>query len=122
MKYILPENLKTYPFPCDDCKDCVTYTRCKKHCPETYRSCWESNLCKDLQLDCDVENEQHFGKYVVCHKCGSGDVIGCGFNRFMCADCGATMSYDQSDYKEIMGDEYLEIDEKELSEKLKAIK
>ena len=32
------------------------------------------------------------------------------------------MSYDQSDYKEIMGDEYLEIDEKELSEKLKAIK
>ena len=66
MKYILPENLKTYPFPCDDCKDCVTYTRCKKHCPEAYRSCWENNLRKDLQLDCDVENEQHFGKYVVC--------------------------------------------------------
>lgn len=76
-------------------------------------------LRKDLQLDCDVENEQHFGKYVVCHKCGSGDVVGCGFNRFMCADCGAMMSYDQSDYKEIMSDEYLEIDEKELSKNLK---
>lgn len=121
MKYNLPKNLKNYSFFCEEIKDFVRLSKCKKLCPQTYRKCWENTLRQDLELDCNVENEKKAEKYICCSHCGSKGVLGIAFNRFMCLDCGAVSLFDAADYKELMGADYLEIDKASLLEMFKGI-
>lgn len=122
MNYNLPENLKTYTFFCEEVNDFVRLSRCKRLCPATYRKCWESKLRQDLELDCDVENEKQAEEYICCFSCGSENMVGMAFNRFMCLDCGSSATVDKAEYKELMGEDYLEIDETRLTEMFKQIR
>ena len=49
-------------------------------------------------------------------------MLGMAFNRFMCLDCGSSETFDKEEYKELMGEDYLEIDETRLSEMFKEIR
>lgn len=122
MKYNLPKNLKTYSFFCEETGEFVRYSRCKNLCPATYRKCWENALCADLELDCLVENEKRAEGYIACPDCGTGNIIGLAFNRFMCLDCGKVSLFDAADYKELMGEDYAEIDSARLAEMFRLIK
>ena len=75
-----------------------------------------------MATDCAIDNERKARSYVTCYKCGSICDIGTGFNRFLCYNCGAVVTCEPEEQKELMGDEYIEIDQKELNEALKAIK
>ena len=122
MNYNLPKNLKTYTFFCEEVNDFVRLSRCKNLCPATYRKCWESKLRQDLELDCEVENEKLAEEYICCFSCGSENMVGMAFNRFMCLDCGSFKTFDKAEYKELMGEDYLEIDETCLSKMFKEIR
>ena len=122
MNYNLHENLKTYTFFCEEVNDFVRLSRCKRLCPATYRKCWESKLRQDLELDCDVENERQAEEYICCSHCCSKGVLGIAFNRFMCLDCSSFKTVDKAEYKELMGEDYLEIDETCLSKMFKEIR
>lgn len=123
MKYYLPEDLKRHLFVCDQKTDMTTYRGCKRRChKEDCRQCWELHLRKDLQRDCDIENETNARRFVTCPNCGERYDIGLLFNRFGCSKCGATVYCDAAEQKQLMGNAYFEIDEQELTEMLNAIK
>lgn len=122
MKYELPENLKTHVFFCEKARDIASYRRCKKRCPNTYRECWERHLREDLFRDCAIENEMSVVGRVRCAACGAICDIHFPPNRFMCSECDHMEYSDAEDQKQILGDDYLEIDEEELSEALVGIK
>ena len=121
MKYELPENLRTYAFFCEKARDIVSYRRCKKRCPNKYSECWERHLREDLFRDCAIENKMSVAGRVRCSACGAICDIHFPPNRFM-------SEYDHMEYcdaeyrKQILGDDYFEIDEEELSEALAGIK
>ena len=121
MKYELPDDLKRHIFPCEKAKDIASYGRCKRRCPNTYRQCWEQHLREDLYRDCAIENERHARSYVICSHCGAKCDIGTPSNRFLCSDCGNTEYCDDTEQKRLMGDAYMQIDERELSQALKRI-
>lgn len=122
MKYQLPKNLKNYRFFCEEFFAHSTYQSCKKLCSERYKTCWERMVRKDLAMDCAVENEIRVRKFLTCPKCGGHRLDGILLNRFLCADCDLMMSCAPDEQKELMGDEYLEIDAKELDEAFSLIK
>lgn len=122
MRYQLPDDIKRHHFLCTEAQTLTTYRGCKRRCPETYRQCWEQYLRKELQRDCDIENETNARRFVTCPNCGERCDIGLLFNRFGCSKCGSTVYCDANEQKQLMGDKYLEIDEQELTEMLKAIK
>lgn len=122
MKYELPEDLKTHRFFCEDKFNDVSLRSCKRNCPVNYRSCWEQHLRADLIQDCAIENEQNAESYVVCSKCGKHCDVGLAFNRYLCSACDNVEELDDEDRKALMGNDFLEIDEQELSEALSQIK
>ncbi len=123
MKYEVPENLKRHYFGCEKQLDLVTYHGCKRRCKNIdCRACWEQHLRADLALDCAVENEKKAERFVTCSICGSKSITGLAFDRFLCNDCGHYEFCSADYYKEIMGNEYVTIDEQELSALLKQIK
>ena len=122
MKYNLPWDLKLHYFYCEKFLAAGSYRICKRRCPQTYRQCWERHLREDLATDCAIDNERKARSYVTCYNCGSICDIGTGFNRFLCDNCGAVVTCELEEQKELMGDEYIEIDQNELNEALKAIK
>lgn len=123
MKYYLPEDLKRYLFVCDREMDMTTYRGCKRRChKEDCRQCWEQHLRKDLHRDCAIDNETKARRFVTCPVCGERCNIGLLFNRFGCSKCGATVYCGADDQKQLMGDDYLEIDELELANALIQIK
>lgn len=77
---------------------------------------------KDLHRDCAIENETKARRFVTCPVCGECCDIGLLFNRFGCSKCGATVYCGADEQKELMGKEYLEIDEQELCDVLKRVK
>lgn len=121
MKYELPDDLKRHNFPCDKAQTLTTYKGCKHRCPDTYRQCWEQHLREDLYHDCAIENEYNARHFVTCPNCGELCDVELLFDRFGCSKCGTTLYCDTDEQKEIMGDKYLEIDEKELSDALNNI-
>ncbi len=121
MKYQLPENLKLHHFFCEN-RGYTSYRICKHNCPNTYRACWERHLREDLAQDCAIDNERKARVFVKCSKCGAICDIGLAFNRFWCSKCDNTEYCDADDQKAIMGDEYISIDEQELSTELAKIK
>ncbi len=122
MNYILPKDLKTYCFFCRFVNDAASYRRCKRRCPDNYRVCWEKNLREELEMDCAIENEYKVQGLVGCSNCGSVRGTDLLFNRFMCDDCGHIECCGVEKQKEILGDEYLSINEQELSAMFKQIK
>lgn len=122
MKYELPEDLKTYKFFCEDKLNDVSLRSCKRNCPTHYRQCWEQRLRADLALDCTVENERNARGYVKCSKCGEICDVGLAFNRFLCSQCDSVEFCDVEEQKSLMGDDFEEIDEQELSDALKQVK
>ena len=122
MKYELPEDLKRHFFPCDKAQGITTYWSCKRRCPDIYRQCWERHLREDLCCDCAVENERNARKFVTCSHCGAVCDIGLSFYRFLCNDCGNVEYCDSEEQKTLMGKDYIEIDEQELSDALKQVK
>ncbi len=121
MKYELPENLKTHKFACEKTIGLTSYRSCKRRCPNNYRECWEKHLREDFAQDCAIENEYNARKYVKCSKCGAICNIGLAFNRFLCDACGNVEFCEADEQKALIGDEYVSIDEQELSEMLKEI-
>lgn len=123
MKYKLPEDLKRRCFLCAEVQTLTTYRGCKRRChKDDCRQCWERHLRKDLQCDCDIENEYNARRFVTCPNCGERCDIDLLFNRFGCSKCGTMMYCDADEQKKLMGDEFLEIDEQEFIEILKEIK
>ncbi len=122
MKYELSENLKLHYFSCFEKRREVSYRVCKRLCPNTYRDCWEKRLREDLALDCAIDNERKVQGRVICSNCGGVCDIDLLFNRFMCDVCGHIEYCDAEKQKEILGDDYVSIDERELSDMLKQIK
>ncbi len=122
MKYELPENLKLHYFECEEKQRLTSYGGCKRRCPTTYRACWEKHLREDLALDCAIENEYNARKYVKCSKCGASCDIGLAFDTFLCSKCGNAEYCDADEQKILMGDEYVFIDEEDLSSALDKIK
>ena len=57
-----------------------------------------------------------------CSACGAVCDIYFPVNRFLCSECDHMEYCDAEDQKQILDDDYLEIDEEELSEVLAAIK
>ena len=57
-----------------------------------------------------------------CSACGAVCDIYFSVNRFLCSECDHMEYCDAEDQKQILDDDYLEIDEEELSEVLAAIK
>ena len=57
-----------------------------------------------------------------CSACGAVCDIYFPVNRVMCCECDHMEYCDVEDQKQILDDDYLEIDEEELSEVLAAIK
>ena len=121
MKYELPDDLKRYKLFCNDAFTGVNYNMCKRHCHSDFRHCWEQHLRRDLELDCQVDNERKAERYVKCSTCGK-TCLGIAFNKFLCPDCGNVEYYDAEGQKALMGDAYAEIDEQELSDAFNAIK
>ncbi len=122
MKYELPENLKLHYFSCFEKRREVSYRVCKRLCPDTYRDCWEKRLREDLALDCAVDNERKVQGRAICSNCGEVCDIDLLFNRFMCDACGHIEYCGAEQQKELLGDDYVLIDERELSDVLKQIK
>ena len=122
MNYELPDNLKTYIFFCENAMDIASYRRCKKRCPDTYRECWKRHLREDLRRDCEIENEFKVAGHVRCYKCG--DICDIHFppNRFMCDKCDCIVYCGTEEQKQLLGDDFLELDERELSDALAPIK
>ncbi len=121
MKYELPNDLKLHHFDCNKVPNLATYRVCKRTCPTTYRECWERRLREDLALDCALDNERKAREFVKCSNCGAICGIGLAFNRFLCDECGNAEYCDADELKNIMGDEYISIDEQELSIALQKI-
>ncbi len=122
MKYELPENLKLHYFSCFEKRREVSYRVCKQLCPDTYRDCWEKRLREDLALDCAIDNERKVQGRVICSNCGEVCDIDLLFSRFMCDACGHIEYCGAEQQKEILDDDYISIDERELSDMLKQIK
>lgn len=121
MKYELPDDLKRYKFFCSDTFTAVNYNSCKRHCHSDFRHCWEHHLRRDLELDCQVDNERKAERYVKCPICGK-HCLSVAFNQYMCPDCDYVESCDAAGQKSVMGDAYQEIDEQELNYAFNAIK
>ncbi len=122
MKYELPNNLKLHYFLCEEKQRPMSYGGCKRRCPNTYRECWERHLRQDLALDCAVDNERKAREFVKCSKCGDICDTGLAFDRFLCSKCDNVEYCNADAQKTIMGDEYISIDEQELSTLLEKIK
>ena len=76
---------------------------------------------KDLELDCDVDNERKTERFVKCPICGK-TCLDIAFNKFLCPDCGNVEYYDAEGQKTLISDAYAEIDEQELNDAFNAIK
>ena len=86
------------------------------------RECWERHLREDLFRGCAIENVMSVAGRVGCSACGAVCDIYFPVNRFLCSECDHMEYCDAEDQKQILDDDYFEIDEEELSEVLAAIK
>lgn len=122
MKYTLPKDLKQYQLRCLRTNISTKYKECIKSCKQAdVLDCWKKSVVKDLIMDCDVENERNSEGYIVCPSCKSKDIVGCCFNTYLCATCGKSFVMYKDEYKELMGDDYLEVDMDELNTLLNKI-
>ncbi len=72
--------------------------------------------------DCAIDNELKARVFVKCSKCGAICDIGLAFDRFLCSKCDNVEYCNADEQKVIMVDEYISIDEQELSTELAKIK
>lgn len=121
MKHELPDDLNRKKFFCSDALAGVTYNNCKCHCHSDFRHCWEQHLRRDLELDCQVDNERKAERYVKGSACGK-TCLSVALNKFLCHAFGNVEYYDAEGPKVLMGNAYAEIDEKELNDAFNAIK
>ena len=101
MKYELPDDLKRYKFFCSDVLPSVTYNSCKRHCHSDFRHCWEQHLRKNLELDCQVDNERKTERFVKCSARGKA-CLGIAFNKLLCPDCNNVEYYDAEMQKSLI--------------------
>lgn len=81
MKYELETNIKRISFPCPEMGFRVNHGKCVKcSIVNNPNDCWEKNVRKEIQQDCDIENEQNAEAYAVCPR--------------LCATCGCPFSLD----------------------------
>ncbi len=122
MKYDLPKSIKRHSFWCNKIQDFANFNKCSKLCrvcKSNNLNCWETMVKRDLTLDCDVTNERNAEYSAICPKCQSDDIVGCAFNEFLCAACGAVFTLDKEQQKQCLGDNYQELDTDELDAVIK---
>lgn len=121
MKYEIEGGVKEHNFLCIIRSSFTSLRSCKRYCPYYSLECWKKEVMRDLKTDCHLENEINVADYVACPNCGKKRIAGCSNDRYLCPDCGCSFSLDDDERREIMGDEFIEFDEKEIERQLSEI-
>ena len=122
IKYELPRNIKRQSFGCSKIEYVSNYSNCQNcRVAKDKKECWAKHLLEDLQMDCDINNEQKAENYVKCSKCKSERIVGCAFNNYMCSSCGYVFSMSKEEQKNVLGEHYEEIDMDEFNSKIENV-
>lgn len=126
MKYQIPNDLINMNIDCFDTdvySNMFTFEYCKSVCKGT--ECWKEKLKDTINYHCNVENQVKFEKLNSCENCQSKNIefstdsdANSEEYLLICKDCDYSKYISKSEIKEKLKDEYLEINEKELEEKI----
>ena len=122
MKYEIADGVKEHNFWCVGRMNFTNYRKCKRYCKCYSLECWKRKLMDDLKTDCHVENETNAEGYLTCPSCGKKSILSAGRDKYFCFDCGFGFSLDDDERREVMGDDFVELDEKDVARQLREIR